>query len=197
MEAVNDVVDAAARLLVDTSNTHWPAATLIDYLNEAQLIIAKLDHAASYIEESHTPVAGSSHQELPLRALRLLDITHNSISKRMIREIDKHTLDIEAPEWESETPADDAQMWTPDPTDEHSYYVSPPATAASRYDVKYTKIPDIVVAGQNFDLKELYYAALIDYMVARALSEDGDNQDEPKSKEFYASFRGRLQAGPD
>ena len=133
---VDEVIEDAARLLVDTDNTHWTAAVLLAYLNEGQLLIAQMDDAASYIEESHTPVVDSAHQELPLRALRLLDITLNTTSKLLIRRVDKIAMDMEDPGWQAAASADDAQMWAPDETDNQSYYVYPPSTAASRYDVK-------------------------------------------------------------
>jgi hypothetical protein len=196
-EAVNDLVIDVGRLLVDVAHTHWPALVLVDYLNEGQLLIAQMDPAASYIEETFTPDVDSSHQLLPNRALQLVDVTHNTTSKITIRRVDKLTLDIEVPGWEAETSAAEGLMWCPDETDDQSFYISPPATAASRYDIKYTKIPDVVGVGDNIDLQERYYVALIDYMVARALSEDGDNQDVTKSDKFYAAFVNRMKmSGP-
>jgi hypothetical protein len=180
------VLKNAARILGDAANIHWPASTLLAWLNEAQHQIAVEIPAASKTVAAVTCVEGA-RQSLPTGSIMILGVDG-------LRAVDKGGMDSESPAWQSTTGSNTTTMWMRSPTNPREFYTYPPreATPGTLAGVEYSVVPAEVTLGDNIVIPDQYSEALTDYVVARALSEDSDLAEPGRAEHFMASFNARI-----
>jgi hypothetical protein len=183
------VLKNAARILGDEVNTHWPASTLIAWLNEAQHQVAIDVPTASTTVGDITCIAGA-RQTLPDGGLMILGVD-------AIRGVTKSSLDREAPAWQSMTASNSTTMWARSTTNPREFFTYPPreGTPGTLTDVEYSVLPATVTLGDNITVPDQYADALTDYMVARGLSEDTDLAEPGRSDYFLGLYKARVGAG--
>lgn len=183
----DSVLEKAARLLGDTPNEHWPAPTLLNYLNEAQLDIATEVGGSSTTEVAVTCVEGA-RQVLPAGGLSPLAIAG-------VREVSKEMMDREQVDWQTAVTKDNAStMWMPNLHADEEFYVYPPRTATpGTITVEYNVAPSEVTLGDNLSIGDEYANALVNYIVARGLSEDTDRKDEARANDFQVLYNAEIK----
>jgi len=193
--AVNDLVARASALLKDTNNTFWSTATLVTFLNEAQLEVVTALPDRHGTRATVADAITSALQSLPADAIVLQRVVENTTSKSQIYEVDQKVMNSELPAWKSTTGADDARQWMREPHDPKKFLVYPPSTASSSYEIDYVAKPAAATAGNNITIDDEYGDALVDYTVARALSIDSDHADPGRAAAYMASFNERIGKG--
>ena len=189
--AVDDVVASAARLLRDVSNSEWPAATLLKWVNEAQFEVVKAVPSAYTIVGSIPLVAGV-RQTLPVDGIRLRTVLRNT-NGAAVRPYDRESLDVELPGWPTSTASPTVKGWMALPEDPKGFDVYPPQPGTpGDVDAHYDAEPPPVTSGGNMALDDRYAPAIVDYAVYRGLSEDSDLQEDDRATLFYKSFYTRL-----
>lgn len=175
---VSDVINRARILLNDTDATgyRWTNAELIDYINDAQLMIAVARPDSSIGSATATLVAGTK-QSLPAEGFRLQDVIRNikadNSPGRAIRIADRDTLDMFEPNWHSKTPASEIKHYVYDEANPLEFFVYPPAAAGTKIEIRFTKRPAVVTQTDNdLSLTSAYFEPTLMYVMYRSYLKD-------------------------
>jgi hypothetical protein len=175
---VSDVINRARILLNDTdaSGYRWSDAELINYINDAQLMIAVARPDSSVGSAVATLVAGTK-QALPAEGFRLMDVIRNIKADdspgRAVRITDRDTLDLFEPGWHTRTPVAEVKHYIYDEANPLEFYVYPPAAAGLKIELRYTKRPGLVVqATDELSLTDAYFEPTLMYVMYRSYLKD-------------------------
>lgn len=209
---VNALINRAAKLLQDETNVRWPRSELLDWLNDAQRVIALL------LPDAYTAMApvtagqtGQTTFDLTQNsgtttAIRLIDVLHNTGgSKRAVRQIDRSVLDAQYPNWRNDTPALEAKHFAFDKRNPKVFYLYPPMSSGSGVQVVFSAAPaTLSVASdtstsETIALDDVYGSAIVDFMVYRAYLKDAeyaanDQRSRGAYETFVASLTGKRAA---
>lgn len=190
------VIDRAQRILNDVSAVRWPAADLLDWLNDGQRAVVHFAPEANRVTE-FVQLAQGTKQDLTTLAttvpLRLIDVTRNVTdgtgfpALRAIRSVDRRELDMVQPDWHTHTTSSTVTQFMFDKRNPTEFFVYPPQPAAGQgfVEIVYSAEPaDLPNDSTNIGLSDTYVPALVDYIVFRALSYDAE----------YGANPGRVNA---
>lgn len=190
------VIDRAQRILNDVSAVRWPAADLLDWLNDGQRAVVHYAPEANRVTE-FVQLARGTKQDLTTLAtdvpLRLIDVTRNVTdgtgfpALRAIRSVDRRELDMVQPDWHTHTTSATVIQFMFDKRNPTEFFVYPPQPAAGQgfVEIVYSAQPtDLTADTQQTVLSDTYVPALVDYIVFRALSYDAE----------YGANPGRVNA---
>lgn len=173
------IIDRAETLLLDTSNVRWPAAELLDWLNDGQRAIVAVRPDANAVTESVALVAGTK-QSLPAEGYQLINVVRNMGTSgtspgRAVRYAPMRLLNEQYPDWHTETATTTIEHFLTEPRSPKTFYVYPPATASIQVEIVYSKAPTNVASlGATITLDDIYATSLLDYVLYRAYSKDGE-----------------------
>jgi len=176
---VSDVINRARILLNDTdaAGYRWTNAELIDYINDAQLMIAVARPDASPGAGVITLAAGTK-QTLPTEAFRLMDVIRNIASDgvtpgRAVRITDRDTLDLFEPNWHSAPRRAEVKHYIYDEATPLEFFVYPPVNAGVRIEVRFTKRPALVAqTTDDLTLNDAYFEPTLMYVMYRSYLKD-------------------------
>jgi len=181
------VLKNAARILGDEANIHWPASTLLAWLNEAQHQIATDVPTSSTTVADVTCVAGA-RQSLPDGGIMILSVDS-------LRVVDKPSLDRENPAWKSMTGSDTTTMWARSAANPRQFFTYPPRLGGTLADVEYTILPATVTLGDDITVPDHFAEALTEYIVYRGLTEDSDLAEPGRAEHFLGMYNARVGKG--
>ena len=190
---VNSIVSQAAGILHDTGSTRYSANDLIAYINDAQRRICQMKPEA-YTQTVVTPLAVGARQDLPIGALRLLDVYRNvttaNIVGRSVRLIDRSVLDNEDPDWQRRT-GSQVEHYCYEPENNPRVYwifpaISPAKASAAQLEISVAADPPDVAAGQIPVVDPTFHEAIIHYVVSMAISRDSEFGDQMNRAQFHA-----------
>lgn len=197
---VASMIAATRRTLIDTdsSNYRWSDATLLEYLNDGQVEIARLKPDSS-VTVSNIPLSSGIEQILPVGAIRLIKLICNmgisgTTPGRAINLADLAEFSLKNPSWASETSSTTAMFYMYDTADPKRFYVSPPANGQYVKAV-YSSVPASATSGGNITIGDEYKTALIYWICFKAYLEDSISPDTNKAMTFNQLFLGALQSG--
>ena len=210
--AAQSLILRAVNLLQDTTSIRWPVNELVRWLNDGQREVIVYRPDAINTTGTMTLVAGT-RQNLGSAGLtpvpaKLIEITRNlaaSSTKQSVRLVPRAILDLQTPGWHALTGTVNILHYMFDPRDPKTFYVYPPATSAAQLEVMYSAHPtDITepadgalytaVAG-NITLPDIYAACLLDYVLYRAYSKDGEfGGNTQRAQMHYGAFTAALVA---
>lgn len=178
---VSDVISRARTLLNDTDATgyRWSQQDLIDYINDAQRMIAVLRPDSSSGTTVATLVAGTK-QTIPSGGFRILDIPRNigsdgSTPGRAIRIVDRDVLDQFEPGWHSATKKSEVKHYTYDERFPLEYFVYPPVNAGVKIEVRFGKFPTVLTAtGDALSISDAYFEVILNYVMYRCYLKDAE-----------------------
>lgn len=169
------LIDEAARLLFDTNNVKWSRRDLLGYLSDGQRLVCILQPNSSNTISAIKLVAGA-RQSLPANAWVLLEVIRNmgttgTAPGRSIRLVPRSLLDTFNPNWTAEAGKSEVQNYTYDEQDIHNFFVYPPSNGTNYVEVNFSEIPaPLTSESASLGLPDVYYAALLDYVLYRACS---------------------------
>ena len=204
------ITDRAQKILNDTTAVRWTLVELIDWLNEGQKAAVRIAPEANTVTAFVQLVTGPRQNLATLAAtaaiavpLRLIDVTRNVTDAtglpalRAIRITNRRSLDQYNPDWPSDTGVALVQHYMFDSRNPKEFFVYPPQPAASQgfVEVVYSAEPaDLANGTIAISLDDSYAAALVDYVVHRALSSDAEYGANPaKVAQHYNQFFGAIQ----
>ena len=169
---------------VAQDGVRWTNTELLDWLNEAYASVLAIRPSANAINAEFGCVAGT-RQELPAEADRLLGVVRNlSIKAKglIVTAIDRGTLDATRRRWHGEPQTEAIEHFVFDDLDPQRFYVYPPASAAARLEIIYSRVPEAHEQSEarpdsteQLRLPGIYAPILLDMVLARAFSKDAEH----------------------
>lgn len=196
---VSDVINRARILLNDTdaAGFRWSNNELIDYINDAQLMIAVLRPDSSIGVAVATLVEGTK-QILPGDGFRLQDVTRNirpdNSPGRAIRITNRDTLDMFEPYWHSSAPRAEVKHFIYDEAAPMEYFVYPAVSAGVKVELRYTKRPAVVaLVTDDLSLTDAYFEATFTYVMYRSYLKDAEfSGNAMLAAQYLQAFSGML-----
>lgn len=196
------ITDRVRKLLrdIDDGGIQWLDDELIDWLNEACAEIARIRPEASSQTINQSLNAGSL-QTIPEGATLLLEAVCNVVlpsgdEGRIVRRVERNTLDNENLGWMTSTPSDVVKRYVVSQTNPRTYYVYPPHTGVSTSGLRLIvgSAPSVVSnLTSDLPLPDIYAAPIANYILYRAfgkLIEDDDAQN--RSVQFLNIFDAQM-----
>lgn len=197
---VASIISAARLILLDTdaASYRWSDATLLEYLNDGQIEIARLKPDAS-VTTASIELASGIDQVLPAGAIRLVRLICNmgltgTTPGRAINLADLAEFSLKNPSWPSETSSTTAMFYMYDTADPKRFFVSPPASGQYVKAV-FSLVPTVAVSGGNITLGDEYKTPIIYWICFKAYTEDSISPDTNKAMAFNQLFTTSLQSG--
>jgi hypothetical protein len=198
---VGDIITARARVLLrdtDDGGIQWTDDELLSWFNEGCSEVARLLPESASVTSYHSFVAGTQ-QAVPSGGTILLEVLHNADADgtpgRVIRRVERHTLDNERPDWHTETAGKAAKRYIPSLTDPRVFHVFPPNDGNGGCVLTYATAPDTVSAlTDSFPLPSIYAPLVVNYVCYRAHQKMLENaQNAQLASEFYQLFITGIQ----
>lgn len=189
---VSDVIYRARILLSDedAGSYRWSTEELIEWINDAQRLVAVVRPDSSSDERVVTLAAGTK-QTLPADTFRLLDVVRNMASDgvtpgRAVRMVDREILDQVDPDWHKGRQRTEIKHFTYDPRNPGIFFVYPAVSAGVKAEVLLSKYPDAVaLETDDLTLPENYFEAVVNYVMFRAYSKDTEFTASPQVASAY------------
>jgi hypothetical protein len=194
------ILNRAATILQDTTNTRWPEDELLDWLNDGQreVVLYKPD-ANPKLEELSLDIG--TRQSIPPHGLQFLDAVRNvvnGIPSTAIRLIERRVLDEQVPDWHSESGSTIVKHFLFDERDPKHFWVYPPSDGSAKVEVLFSSAPVDIAKTDTIGIDDIYANALLDYILYRAYLKDADyaandNRATSQHQRFLSSL-GMLDA---
>jgi hypothetical protein len=195
MASVTELLASASTLLNDSSNVRWPQVELLMWLNDAQRAIVTVKPAANMAYANLTMAAGSKQNITTTNAAywKIMHVTRNmgaagAVAGEAITSIPKATMDALYPNWHTATTNNVVDFAMYDPDNVSIFWVYPPQPAAPTHKIEalVSVSPTDATIGTNVvTLGDIYYQAIIDYILYRAYGKDTETE--------YGFARGEAQ----
>lgn len=186
------ILATAADILQDTNGIRWTAAKKLGFLNDGirEAVTAKPN--ISVVNGNLTLVAGTK-QSLPAGTVLLMDVKRNmgaagTSPGRVPRFIDQEDIDVENPNWHTDTASAVVQHWIYDKQDPLHYYVYPaqPVSTQGTLEAIRSVVPAAIASTDAIPIGDEYANALVDYVLYRCYSKDPINK--VMAGQYYQSF---------
>ena len=203
---VNDIVTHRVRVLlrdVDAGGIQWKDSELIGWFNEACSEIVRYRPEAGSVTENHSLVPGAK-QTIPSSGSLLLEVVCNQDPSngnslgRVVRSVDRQTLDHEDLNWMFSAPTDVVYRYVASLTDPRSSYVYPPSNgnASTGLLIVYASPPEPVTElTDDFPLPDMYAAVAVNYICYRAFKKIIESDDmQQRADHFLMLFNQQVGA---
>lgn len=192
---IGQLVTRVAGTLNDPSYVRWTVADLVDYLNDGvlQTVIAR---PQANVVTRVLELTEGTRQTLPADAIALIEVQRNVPSGRVVRHVDKQTMDAAAPLWHGSTRMVDARDYAFDQRDPKTFFVYPPAHTTSKVETLLSVRPDLAgvpaTPGTDpwdpFPLAPEYQEPVRLWMLHRAYANDTGAGSLAKSSSYFNQF---------
>lgn len=210
--SAREAVDQASILLEDQSKKQFTDEELLRWLNAGQLAIVGLRPDAKSAIASVQLVEGTK-QTIIAPNLRVLDVVRNMGSGgatpgRAIRKVDRAQLDLEDPNWHAATANVVVRQWAYDDRLPRVWWCYPPQTSSpEQVEIVTSQTPTDCtlqniggeIADSTIDIDDIYFPALVNYIVYRAFSKDSEytqpgGKAQMAQQDFYQSLGLNLES---
>jgi hypothetical protein len=181
----NDIAVRYYQQTNDPNRLRTVEATLINWINGGQLLLALVRPDSSSQAILHTLLSGSA-QGLPTGALRLLDVTRcvDPVQDKHLSTVslvDRHALDSTVRNWHSATASNVIRHYVYDNRLPRVFYVYPPAKAGARLELFVSTVPTKVnVLTDQLSVPDTYLDAMLEYCLFRYYSYDTEYSQNPE-----------------
>lgn len=202
---VVSLLSRAAVLLQDDDLVRWTALELQDWLNDGYRELVNIRPDANTLAAEHTCQAGARQVLSFTDAVRLVSVSHNtatSSNKHNVELVTNRSLDSQRRGWRAEAQTVSIEQYLFDPRTPKEFDVYPPASSAARLWVLYAAVPapHTLSAEQlanpatteTIRVDDAFANALLDYVLYRAYSIDGESGSGGKATAYYNTFRTSL-----
>lgn len=200
MATARNLLDRVAQQLEDPRGANWSPNELLQYLNEAlQQLVMHVPQDFTIVKD--VELRRGPKQDLPPQGVELVDIIANVNQDGSFGRAPFTTtlraLGYGDPDWQGADPAP-TRDWAYDPANPDTYWVSPPAPANHKLRIEYVERPSTLTITGQIPVREKYHAALVDYVLYRALSKDADYAGQSGLANLhYQSFLKAVGASSD
>ena len=194
------IINRAATQLLDSGNTRWTRAELLQWLNDGQRQIVQIKPTNNNKVASLTLVAGT-RQSIPADGWMLLGVTRNMGMNGItpgpaVRLASREIMDSLNPNWHTD-PADAVvQNFIYDLSDQTAFYIYPPSPGGNTVEINYSQVPaDLPNENTAIALSDILQTTLLDYIMFRANSKDAEYAPGLElAKAYWATFSGAISA---
>lgn len=199
---VVDLLSRAGALLLDDDFVRWTPTELQYWLNDGYRELINLRPDASTASVEFACQAGARQVLTYADAARLLGVEYNTAAtskKYSVRLAARAALDSQRRQWRTEAQTVDIEQYLFDPLKPLEFEVYPPASASARLWIKYSAFPaaHTLTAAQLVNpstaevlrVSDSFANALLDYVLYRAYSKDGEDGNAGKAAAYYSAFR--------
>ncbi|WP_274882439.1 DUF6682 family protein [Vibrio harveyi] len=191
---IKQMIDQAARLVVDKPMIRWDLAFWIDAYNAAVKAILAVRPDALTGTLTVTCVAGST-QSKPDNARYLIDVIRNENGKAITGPTDLKMFNDYRPDWRTQPEQSEASTYLYDERNLEHFYLYPPVTAGTKIEAVFALEPTSVAESDYTNntpaqLNPMYDNAVIEWLVYRAFSEDSEiTANNARAQTALNSFR--------
>lgn len=179
---VSTVLTNVKTVLNDAGLVHWVQDELLAWGSEGQVELVKMKADAATKTVTKQLVAGAK-QTNPTDAIEILDMRQNE-NGAAITPCDRTALDSFLPNWMTTPTASTVKHWMDDPNPE-VFYVYPAQNATpAKVIITHSFTPPALIANGTLGVRDIYQAAIENYILFRAFSKDA----EPASAERAVAF---------
>lgn len=177
------IIDRVSRELVDPRNVRWFRSELIQYLSEAVGVIAArqpgLFAKSKDISVTQCPIS------IPDDGFSLLGV--NSIDGISAQYVLIEKLDQMYPRWRLDK--GEPNCWTKSDYDPKHFWIYPQPSSSVTVSILYAQDVKITDESGDITIPNIYEGALVDFVMYRAYSRDGENTSEAnKAQQHFQSF---------
>lgn len=185
---VSTVLTNVTTLLNDVGMVHWTQAELLAYGSEGQVELVKLKPDAATKTTTLQLVAGAK-QTNPTGCIEIIDMRQNSNGKA-VTHCDRASLDRFSPNWMTTPTASYVTHYMDDPNPD-VFYVYPAQNATPATVVlTYTFTPAALTANGTLGVRDIYQAAIENYILFRAFSKDAEPASAERAMAYGKAFYG-------
>ena len=187
--SVSSLQTQAFILLQDVAETRWSRSELLYWLNAGQREIVLMRPEISITTTDVTTAAGS-RQTLPTGAIHLLDVTYDRTMGTSISPVAKSVLDSNVPAWQAQLAGFGINHYVYDIRNPLVYWVYPAPNNTRSVEISFCTEP--TEATTVITIPDIFSPALLNYMLARALSKDSESAIPPLAAVYYRDFAGLV-----
>ena len=180
------ILDRVETTLLDTGNTAWTRAELLDYLNAMIRLVCLIKVDANVVTEAVSITTSETKQTIPAAGYQFLRVVRNmgsggSTIGNVVRKIEMNTLDRFDPTWQTAT-GSAVEHYMFDPRNPKQYWIYPRVTSTHFLEIEYAAIPDDVDEGDNdaIPIKDIYETPLYWGVLAHAFAKNAKRGDLQK-----------------
>lgn len=202
---VVSLLSRAAVLLQDDDFARWSTLELQDWLNDGYRELVVLRPDANTIAAEHTCQAGVRQVLSFADAARLVSVSHNTATtsnKYNVELVSGRSLDSQRRGWRAEPQSVNVEQYLFDARTPREFEVYPPASSTARLWVLYGAVPaphtlsesqlSNTATAETIRVDDMFANALLDYILYRAYSKDGESGSGGKAAGYYNVFRTSL-----
>jgi len=202
---ISEVIDRARGILQDedSASYRWSSASMLDFFNDAEAEIVRLN-PASNLQQSSTQLAAGTKQSLPSGGVMFSGINRNmgtdgSTEGNVPYKVRREDLDLAGPSWHTATAAATVEEYAPDLEDSKVFWVYPPQPSASQgyVELVYSALPTRATrADTTWTIGDEYFEPLVEGVVYRCYRMDtgeGASQRAVAHRQNFLSLLGMLE----
>jgi hypothetical protein len=188
----SEIASRARLILNDSDKVRWFDSELLDWINDAQRVIAMVRPDSS-VSNATVELVGGTRQALPENGQRLLDVVRNITegggAGRAVRLVDRDALDTQNPDWHADTASLTVKNFVYDNRDPFTFYVYPPAIAGAQLEIIYSHTPaELDSLGDAITVSDIYADAVLNFVLFRAFSKDTEYAQTPSIAGNYLAI---------
>lgn len=185
----------------DPGGVLFPDAELLSWLDDACCEINRL-RPESFSTTADVALVPGARQTLPSDGFMLLEVLcnvnpTNSEVGRIIRRVERDSIDAESPTWMFSNPTATVYRYVASLTDPRTFHVYPPSTGGAGIGVRlvYARHPaPIATLESNFPLPDMYAPAAVNYVCYRANAKMVESPAATeRAREYLAIFDSQMQ----
>ena len=175
-------------LLNDAGLIHWTQNELLQWGSEGQveLVTLKPDAATKTVD---LQLVSGARQTNPADCISILDMRQNN-GGNTITPTDRATLDRFMPGWMKGPTASTVKHWMPDPQPDTFYVYPAQNNTPAKVVITHSFTPPALVAGGNLGVRDIYQAAIENYILFRAFSKDAEPASAERAMAYGKAFYG-------
>lgn len=203
MATAQNVITRVRNLIMDTGSVRWADAEMLDWINDGQREIARIQPTA-YPKRVDGVLLAGVHQSLAGLGVTdghaVLDVLCNVSAAdavgRAITSTSRNLLDRQSPSWWQAT-GTEVRHWIPEPATPKEFYVFPALSPlGDKVRLIYAAVPPAVtLTTDTIPLDEVYIVALGYYVAFRAYSKDVEVSSQAAAAGYYTLFLQALGKG--
>ena len=185
---VSTVLTNVKTLLNDAGMIHWTQNELLQWGSEGQveLVVLKPDAATKTVD---LQLVSGARQTNPADCISILDMRQNN-GGNAITPADRATLDRFMPGWMKGPTASTVKHWMPDPQPDTFYVYPAQNSTPAKVVITHSFTPPALVAGGNLGVRDIYQAAIENYILFRAFSKDAEPASAERAMAYGKAFYG-------
>lgn len=174
----------------EPGGVQWLDDELLGYLNEACRETARIRPESSSTT-GVLPLVNGVVQSLPQNGFFLLEVHSNSneagtVDGRAVRRVERSTLDVENPNWRTDTATAEVRRFVSNDADPTIFHVSPPNDGSGNLRATWAVVPVAVSQlTDDFPLRDIHSSPVINFVCYRAYDKAGEDPSLAEKSVMY------------